>query len=354
MDFGLNTLSLTKLGITDEILNIIAELEDFKGNWRAISHLAPDRLKDLKRSATIESTGSSTRIEGSKLSDLEVEKVFTQLKRKSFKSRDEQEVAGYAYLAQEIFENFENMPFTENLIKQLHGILLKYSDKDDRHRGEYKKFPNHVEAYDHTGKSLGVVFETVIPFETPFKMQELVYWTRTNLDEKILHPLLVIAVFIVCFLAIHPFQDGNGRLSRLLTTLLLLKANFTYVQFASLENIIEASKDIYYLALRRTQGTFGSQNPDYQPWLLFFFRALKKQKQKLQSKVSKETILSLHLKTLEAQIINCLEQHGKLSISQMLQLIECNRNSLKKTLADMIKASQIHRHGKGKATWYTL
>ena len=354
MDFKLNSLDLSRLGLNDEILNIIAELEDYKGNWRAVSSLAPDRLADLRQSATIESTGSSTRIEGSKLSDQEVEEIFTRLKQKSFKSRDEQEVAGYAYLAKEIFENYTNMPLTENLIKQLHGMLLKYSDKDDRHRGDYKKFPNHVEAYDHTGKSLGVVFETVTPFETPYKMQELVYWARTNLDDKAMHPLLVLAVFIVVFLAIHPFQDGNGRLSRLLTTFLLLKSNFTYVPYSSLENIIEASKDTYYLALRRTQQSFTKDDPDYQPWLLFFFRSLRKQKQKLETKVNKESILGLHLKPIEAQIVSLLEQHGKLNITRIAEQLAANRNNVKKHLAVMVKAQQIKQHGKGRATWYTL
>ncbi len=354
MDFKLNSLDLNQLGLNNEILSIIAELEDYKGNWRALNSLAPERLSDLRKSATVESTGSSTRIEGSKLSDKEVEEIFTRLKQKSFKSRDEQEVAGYAYLAQEIFENYINMPLSENLIKQLHGMLLKYSDKDDRHRGEYKKFPNHVEAYDHAGKSLGVVFQTVTPFETPYKMQELVYWARMNFDDKSMHPLLVIAVFIVAFLAIHPFQDGNGRLSRLLTTLLLLRSNFSYVSYSSLENIIEASKDTYYLALRRTQQSFSTDSPDYQPWLLFFFRSLRKQKQKLESKISKESILELHLKPIEAQIICLLEQHGKLNISQLANLLDASRNNIKRYLADMVKAKQINKHGKARATWYTL
>src|SRR3989338_11655783 len=199
--------------ITPEILNLITELDEFKGAWELFSQLTPEKLNSLKKVATIESIGSSTMIEGSKLSDKEVEILLSKIKKRSFKSRDEEEVAGYAYVCEEIFSSYESIPFTENIIKQLHGWLLKYSKKDDRHRGEYKKFPNHVEAFDSNGKNLGIVFETSTPFTTPRKMEELVLWTKHSFEEKSLHPLLVIGVFIVVFLSIHPFQDGNGRLS---------------------------------------------------------------------------------------------------------------------------------------------
>src|SRR5690606_36903546 len=149
----------------------------------------------------------------------------------------------------------------ENFIKQLHSMLLQYSSKDQRHRGEYKSLSNNVEAFDPNGESLGIVFQTASPFDTPAKMTELVLWTRESLEDKSLHALLVIAIFTVIFLAIHPFQDGNGRLSRVLTTLLLLRAGYAYVPYSSLESIIEESKDSYYLALRRTQGTLDSDAP---------------------------------------------------------------------------------------------
>src|SRR5208283_1459643 len=169
--------------------------------------------------------------------------------------RDEEEVAGYAEAMNTVFESFNEISLTENHIKQLHAMLLKHSSKDTRHRGEYKKFPNHVEAFDKQGKSLGIIFETTSPFDTPQKMKELVEFTIKTLSEKELHPLITIAIFIVHFLAIHPFQDGNGRLSRLLTTLLLLRSGYEYVPYASLEAVIEANKDDYYLSLRKTQIT---------------------------------------------------------------------------------------------------
>src|SRR5579859_5549556 len=201
-------INTATIPITSEILSLISEIDEFKGAWRALGQLAPEQLSGLKRVATIESIGSSTRIEGAKLSDQEVEKLLGNLAIKQFGSRDEQEVAGYAEVMNLIFESYEHIPLTESHIKQLHRDLLKYSEKDNRHRGEYKKFTNHVEAFDQDGKSLGVVFETASPFDTPLQMEELVRWASEAYENKTLHPLLVTCIFIVVFLALHPFQDG--------------------------------------------------------------------------------------------------------------------------------------------------
>lgn len=342
------------LMITPEMLQLIAEIDEFKGAWQLLGRLTPERLQALKQVATIESVGSSTRIEGAKLSDSEVEALLSKIETRSFRSRDEQEVGGYAYVCEEIFNHFETIALSENYIKQLHGMLLKYSHKDERHRGEYKKFPNNVEAFDSDGKSLGVVFETATPFETALQMQDLVYWTRDAFDTKLLHPLLIIGVFVVVFLAIHPFQDGNGRLSRILTTLLLLKAQYAYVPYGSLESIIEENKENYYLALRRTQGTLKNENPDWGPWLLFFFRSLQKQKNILEAKVKREKTMQFHLPEISVEILKLMEAHGRMTIGNLIKITGANRNTIKKRLEDLVNDRKLLKHGKGKATWYTL
>jgi Fic family protein len=233
-----------------EILNLISEIDEFKGKWEALSSLSPERLSALRSVATIESVGSSTRIEGVKLTDREVETLLVNLKTYSFKSRDEEEVAGYAEAMEIVFESWREFSLSENHIKQLHSILLKFSTKDVSHRGKYKTLSNNVVAFDADGKEIGVVFATASPFQTPFEMEKLVGWLN---EETTIHPLLKTAVFIVCFLAVHPFQEGNGRLSRILTTLLLLKSGYEYLPYSSLESVIEDNKDFYYNALRRTQ-----------------------------------------------------------------------------------------------------
>ena len=353
-NMGITMWDLSKISITAEMLNLIAEIDEFKGTWQLLGRLAPERLQALRKIATIESIGSSTRIEGSALSDREVERLLSNLKTDAFASRDEEEVAGYAYVCEEVFQSFEAIPFSENTIKQLHEWLLKFSKKDQRHRGEYKKSPNHVEAFNESGESIGVVFETASPFETPMKMETLILWAREQLEQKTLHPLMIIGIFIVAFLAIHPFQDGNGRLSRILSSLLLLKSNYLYVPYSSLESIIENSKESYYLALRRTQASLKSEAPDFNPWLLFFLRSLKKQKIHLAQKISQEKHFMLHLPELSSRILIIIREHGKLGIGDMEKMTATNRNTLNKHPANLVKQGYILRMGKGRATWYIL
>ena len=349
----LTMINISHIKITPEVLSLITEIDEFKGAWKLFSQLTPEKLNSLKKVATIESIGSSTRIEGSKLSDKEVGTLLSRIKKRSFQSRDEQEVAGYAYVCDEIFSSYEAIPFTENVIKQLHGWLLKYSKKDDRHRGEYKKFPNHVEAFDSNGKSIGIVFETSTPFKTPREMEELVNWTRKSFEEKSIHPLLAIGIFIVVFLSIHPFQDGNGRLSRILTTLLLLKYGYAYVMYSSLESIIEGNKENYYLALRRTQQSLKKSKPDFNTWLLFFLRSLQKQKRLLEEKIVKEKELSLYLPELSGEILKLINRHGRLTIRELVSMTKANRNTIKKHIALLARSKKIKQNGKGRGTWYT-
>ena len=280
-------LNTDTIQITPEFLSLISHIDEFKGAWRALGSLAPERLSALRRVATIESIGSSTRIEGSKLSDREVERLLSNIEIKSLTSRDEQEVAGYAELMDLVFSSWQDTPFTENFIKQLHQMLLGFSEKDIWHRGEYKTNTNSVAAFDENGVQIGIVFETASPFDTPRLMTELVMWVQAERESRRLHPLLIIAVFVVVFLEIHPFQDGNGRLSRVLTTLLLLQTGYAYVPYSSLESVVEMNKEAYYLALRQTQGSIRTEEPNWQPWLAFFLRSLAEQVRRLEKMVDR-------------------------------------------------------------------
>jgi len=340
--------------ITPELLNLLSEVDEFKGAWRALGTLAPERLNALRHVATIESIGSSTRIEGSKLTDREVEKLLSKIEIRKFDSRDEQEVAGYAETMETIFHSFDDIPITENHLKQLHRDLLRYSQKDERHRGEYKKLPNNVVAFDADGKMVGVVFETATPFDTPRRMTELVAWLKDARELGRLHPLLIVAVFIVTFLEIHPFQDGNGRLSRILTTLLLLQAGYIYVPYSSLESVIEQSKDNYYLALRQTQQSIHTETPNWQPWLLFFMRALQQQKRRLAAKVEREKGSLALLPQLAVKVLDYVRDHGRVTTRDMVREFGASPNTLKTTFSSLVKKGLLVRHGGGRSIWYGL
>jgi Fic family protein len=347
----LNTDTIT---ITPELLALISEIDEFKGAWRALGTLAPDRLGALRRVATIESIGSSTRIEGSKLSDRDVERLLANLEIKSFATRDEQEVAGYAAVMETVFQSWQDIRLTENHIRQLHRDLLIYSDKDGWHRGGYKTTSNSVAAFDEDGNQIGIVFTTATPFDTPRLMSELVDWLNYSRDIGRLHPLLLIGVFVVVFLEIHPFQDGNGRLSRVLTTLLLLQAGYAYVPYSSLESVIEQSKEGYYLALRQTQGSIRGDDPNWQPWLTFFLHALRQQVKRLAAKIEREKLTLAVLPELSLLILDFARHRGRATMGEVLRATGANRNTLKEHFRRLVEAGYLTRQGSGKGSWYAL
>jgi Fic family protein len=356
--------------ISAEMLRLVREIDEFKGHWRAWQALTPDRLKGLRHVATIESIGSSTRIEGSRLSDREVEALLSRLETQSFATRDEQEVAGYAFVMEQVFAHASEIPLTANMLKQLHRDLLQYCTKDERHRGEWKSLPNHVAAFDADGCELGIVFETSAPFDTPVHMGVLLDWHSRAEADSGLHPLLRIGIFVVVFLAVHPFQDGNGRLSRILTTLLMLRAGYGHVPYSSLESIIEqnsraerdsllqaarradageSGNDAYYLALRRTQTTWRDGSADWPAWLMFFLRSIRQQITRLQQRLDASRP---QLSPLARQLASLFETHETLTNAQATALTGANRSTLKAKFAELINARLIEAHGKGRGAYY--
>lgn len=324
-------LNVENIIITPEALAMIAEIDEFKGAWQALGTLAPKRLSALRRVATIESVGSSTRIEGSALSDQEVARLLANLQTTSFETRDEQEVAGYASVMELVYQSWADIAPSENIIRQLHRDLLQYSVKD--------------------GRQIGIVFATATPFDTPRLMSELLAWVTAA---HTLHPLLVVAIFNVVLLEIHPFQDGNGRLSRILVTLLLLRAGYAYVPYSSLESVIEHNKEGYYLALRQTQQTIRTAAPDWQPWVLFFLRALQQQKRRLAAKLDREHIVRATLPELSAQILDYAREHGRMTIRDIVKITGASRNTVKKHLRQLVEKNYLSLHGQGRASWYAV
>jgi Fic family protein len=338
------------IDIDPETLRLITSIDEFKGQWRAMQTLGPERLQNLRRVATIESVGSSTRIEGARMSDREVAELLGRIDTQSFQTRDEQEVAGCAFVMEQVFAHHAEIPLNQNMLLQLHRDLLQFSTKDDRHRGGYKSLPNNVAAFDAGGREIGIVFETSSPFDTPGHMEALLDWHRRAEADGSLHPLQRIAIFVVIFLAIHPFQDGNGRLSRILTTLLLLHAGYAHVPYASLEAIIEQNKEAYYLALRRTQISWRNDEPDWAAWLHFFLRSLSGQIQRLRDRIGN---LNQPLSVLARELAALFETRETLTMKQALDALPGNsRTALKSRFAELIDAGLINPHGKGRGSFY--
>ncbi|MBI2641910.1 Fic family protein [Candidatus Roizmanbacteria bacterium] len=287
------------------ILTLIASIDELKGRWTAGANLHPQILGRLKQSVLITSTGASTRIEGAKLSDSEVEDLMRGLSMQKFKDRDTQEVKGYYELLKNVFDSWSSIKLNESAIKHFHQEILKYVEKDTFQRGQYKITENKIQMVDAKGNVVGTIFDTTPVYLTPIKMQELIKWTIEELKNKKYHPLLVIGNFVVEFLKIHPFRDGNGRLSRILTNLLMLQAGYLYILYVSHEKLVEEKKQEYYVALRKTQITFKSENPDIVPWLTFFLNVILTQ--------SKEAVKLLNTdnveKTLSEKQLAVLDTH---------------------------------------------
>ncbi len=337
--------------ISQEIWTKIAQIDELKGRWIAGSQLSSQILRRLKRSVLITSTGASTRIEGSKLSDEAIEKMLRGISIQKFTNRDEQEVQGYYELLQNVFDSWEEQGFTEGLIKHFHKELLKHVEKDTLHRGDYKKQENKVEMVDAEGKSIGTLFDTTPAYLTPKEMTELVEWTKRALDEKKYHPLLIVGNFIVEFLNIHPFQDGNGRLSRVLTNLLLLQQDYLYMPYVSHEKLIEDNKPDYYLALRKSQKTFNTEKEDITTWLDFFLTVLLKQSQMANGLLTAENIETL-LSPKQLAVWEYLQTVDEVTPNTIAEKVHVARPTVNQVLNKLLELRKVERLGEGAATRY--
>ncbi|MFH0820265.1 MAG: Fic family protein [Candidatus Peregrinibacteria bacterium] len=346
-----NKFNQRLLKLHTNLWEIIAQLDEIKGNWVAEIQLAPQILERLKRSILITSTGASTRIEGARMTDQEVDKLIKGLRIKTWTERDQQEVQGYYEVLKNVFDAWEVIPFSENSIKHLHQEMLKYAEKDARHRGNYKKMENQVIARDATGKTIGIVFDPVSAYLTPKAMQELTEWTADALKNRSHHPLLIIGNFIVEFLNIHPFQDGNGRLSRILTNLLLLKAGYRYMPYVSHEKLIEERKSDYYMALRNSQSTFKKGSGNVQLWSTFFLEVLFHQAQMALKLLQQENIeMILSEKQLKVwQYLGTVEEATPLMISKKTHV---GLPTVRQALQKLMKLKKVERMGAGRGIRY--
>ena len=337
--------------VTPAILSDIAKIDELKGKWISGAQLNPSVLNHLKQSVLITSTGASTRIEGARLSDEDVEKLMRGLSIEKFADRDRQEVRGYFELLQNIFDSWQSVSFNENTIKHFHRELLKYVDKDVLHRGEYKKNENKVLMISAAGESVGVLFDTTPAYLTPSAMQNLVEWTQQSLKERTYHPLLTIGNFLVEFLNIHPFQDGNGRLSRILTNLLLLQHGYAYLPCVSHEKLIEDNKADYYVVLRRSQKTFKTDSENVAPWMEFFLNILLAQSKLAINLLSQENIERL-LSPKQLVVWQYLENVSEATPGQISKATKVARPTVSQALDALLRLKKVERIGQGRTTRY--
>src|SRR3990167_2071377 len=333
------------------IVGLLANIDGIRGEFKSGLRMSPQAITNLKKSTLITSAGASTRIEGGNLNDQEVEKIMRGLAVSKFSDRDSQEVQGYFETLQNVFDAFLTLPIRESVITSLHNQLLKYSTKDERHRGDYKKKENAVGVLGADGKVAKILFQTSPAFLTGKEMQELVEWTNEAFEKNRFHQLLIIANFIVEFLKIHPFEDGNGRLARVLTNLFLLRSGYTFVQYVSHEQIVERRKDEYYIALRKSQETFRTDHDSIAPWLNFFLSVVKEQASKALSYLEEEKVEdTLSPKQYEVwKYLSGVPEASRGEIAKATGIVDV---TVRQALERLIKLGKIKRIGRGRGSRY--
>lgn len=335
------------------ILTLIASIDELKGRWTVGVNLHPQILGKLKQSVLITSTGASTRIEGANLSDSEVENLMKGITSQKFRDRDAQEVKGYFELLKNVFDSWRSLALNEGTIKHFHQEILKYVEKDIFHRGEYKITENKVQMVDAEGKIVGTIFDTTPVCLTPIEMRELVEWTVASFKGQKYHPLLIIGNFIVEFLKIHPFKDGNGRLSRVLTNLLMLQAGYLFMPYISHEKLVEEKKQDYYVALRKTQISLKSERVDIVPWLTFFFNIILDQSKQAVELLSVDDV-EKSLSEKQLAILKYIQKTKEASAGEIMRETQIARQTVNQTLRKLLHLRKIERIGQGRSTRHRI
>ncbi len=337
-----------------QILQLIGYIDSFKGKWNIVEQKENVYLKELRKIATIESIGSSTRIEGAQLTNEEIKGLLEKIEIKKLKTRDQQEVIGYFDVLEIVYESYNDITITKNYIQQLHQRLLKYSTKDERHRGNYKNLSNKVVA-NYPDGTQKVIFNTTEPHLVENEMTDLINWSNKQFDLNEIHPLVTIGLFIYEFLSIHPFQDGNGRLSRLITNLLLLKHDYQFIQYVSFENLIEQKKKSYYEALMDGQKDRYKDNEQINSWIIFFLSSLETLVQRLEQKYDVFKSKGGYLNDRQKKIKEFIEKEQPIKLSDLSKrFTEISIHTLKKDLQYLKIEQIIHSIGKNRGTIYMI
>lgn len=353
-DFRIQKRLALNPSVIEDVYQTLAEIDGVKNSWQLTTRLLPQTLERLTRSVIVTSTGSSNRIEGNRLTDQQVESLYKNLRVQKFKTRDEQEIAGYLQCLELIFQNYNNIPLCESTILTLHHDMLKFSEKDQGHKGQYKVGSNRVEAKNSSGAIVGVLFDPTPPYLVKKEMQELIDWYLWAATERVKHPLILIAHFIFEYLAIHPFQDGNGRTSRLLTNLMLLNQGYLFTQIVSHEKIIEANKADYYLALNKTQRTWKTDHEDIMPWLQFFLNVLREQSRQSLTMIEGDSIDFL-LSEKQLLLWNwALERNHPFSRKDAVEALGFPERTTESIIKKLFDYKRLQRLGQGKATRYKI
>ena len=337
-----------------EVVNLLSLIHEYKGKQDVYLRQKPAELKRLVEIAKVQSTESSNRIEGivttsSRISALMKEKITPR-------NRDEKEIAGYRDVLNTIHENYEYIPLRSSYILQLHKNLMKYAGGPQI--GRYKAAQNYLEETRPDGSKF-IRFTPVTPYETEPCIVSICEAYQKAIDGQKIDPLLLIPVFIKDFLCIHPFSDGNGRMSRLLTLLLLYKSGYAAGKYVSIEKHIEKTKDAYYDALEKASQGWHEGNGDQIPFIRYLLGVILACYREFEERVAvltkpdasgKKLVKSTAMEIVRAAVESRIGKFTKTEILNICPTI--SRSSVEQGLRDLLSGNEIQKFGKGKATCY--
>lgn len=332
--------------LTPEIVPMLSRIHEFKGEQNLFIEAQSDALTQLVEIAKIQSTEASNKIEGIFTSDERLKKLVTN--KTTPRSRNEQEIAGYRDVLSTIHDSYEFIPVRPSIILQLHRDLYKFSGKSIG--GAYKNADNVIAEEDNEGNRF-VRFQPIPAWETPDSIEALCDAFDDAIARNEADPLLIIPMFILDFLCIHPFNDGNGRMSRLLTLLLLYRAGYIVGKYISIEKVIETTKDTYYEALQSSSQGWHEEENDYAHFVRYMLGVILSAYRDFSSRVRVLTTSGMSKPDRIREIIK--DTLGKITKTEIMQKCpDISQVTVQRTLNDLIKNGDIIKIGGGRYTSY--
>lgn len=328
-----------------EVINYIGLIHEFKGRQQLYLEQKPQELETLVEIAKIQSTESSNAIEGIATTKARLKSLMAD--KTTPRDRGEKEIKGYRHVLNVIHENFDYVPLRKNYILQLHKMLYQFTE--ERFGGSFKDAPNEIDMVYPDGRAV-LLFKPLEPFETPYAVERICEEYDKAINTYGIDPLIAIPVFILDFLCIHPFNDGNGRMSRLLTTLLLYKSDFVIGRYISLEKKIEMTKDEYYIALQESSQNWHEEKNDDTPFIKYILGIILAAYRDFEERVNmvgkKMSAKDMVIKAIGSKI-------GKFTKNDIMELCpEIGRGSVENALKALCEEGIIKKEGQGRATFY--
>jgi Fic family protein len=332
--------------LTQEILSKISRLDHLRGEWSSGNTLSQNRLDSLYEAAKIQAIASSCRLTGIHVTDHDVAGI---IRNDAVAQPEAPAVLGYSAAIDYPFPESGTLLKTEDL-RKLNGVML---GKPEKEGSAWRKEPLHREAFDSNGQILGWVFPTLPPHMVEEKTEDLVTWLEFELLNGEQHPTLVISTFILAFLAVSPFERGNGRTARLLIGHLLRRAGYSYMPYASVESLIERHREGYLESLMQSRARLWSDGADLEPWVGFLLEILDSHREGLEARLALER-RSLNFSPLQREIMETVREHGSVDAALLIEATGANRNTLKDNLRRMVDRGLLEKTGQRRGTRYRL